>query len=79
MADLALPLALVAGGNFLGNMLGGRLSDAVRDRALLYAVTAIATGAVAIALFAIYLVVTWLALKRHRSLHTSARQPSARR
>lgn len=32
-------------------MLGGRLSDAVRDRALLYAVTAIATGAVAIALF----------------------------
>ncbi len=51
LAELALPLALVAGGNFLGNMLGGRLSDAVRDRALLYAVTAIGTGVVAIALF----------------------------
>ena len=51
LADLALPLALVAGGNFLGNMLGGRLSDSVRDRAMLYAVTAIGTGAVAIALF----------------------------
>ena len=51
LADLALPLALVAGGNFLGNMLGGRLSDAVRDRAALYAVTAIGTGVVAVALF----------------------------
>ena len=51
LADLALPLALVAGGNFLGNMLGGRLSDTVRDRALLYAVTALGTGAVAVALF----------------------------
>ena len=51
LADLAVPLALVAGGNFLGNMLGGRLSDAVRDRAMLYAVTALGTGAVAVALF----------------------------
>ena len=51
LADLALPLALVAGGNFLGNMIGGRLSDAVRDRAALYAVTAIGTGVVAIGLF----------------------------
>ena len=51
LADLAVPLALVAGGNFLGNMLGGRLSDTVRDRALLYAVTALGTGAVAVALF----------------------------
>ena len=51
LADLAVPLALVAGGNFLGNMLGGRLSDTVRDRALLYAVTALGTGVVAVALF----------------------------
>lgn len=51
LAELALPLGVVAGGNFLGNMVGGRLADAVRDRALLYAVTALATGAVAIALF----------------------------
>lgn len=51
LADLAVPLALVAAGNFLGNMLGGRLADRVRDRALLYAVTALGTGVVAIALF----------------------------
>ncbi len=53
LAELALPLALVAAGNFIGNMAGGRLSDAVRDRAVLYAVTALATGAVAIALFVV--------------------------
>ncbi len=51
LAELVLPLALVAGGNFLGNMLGGRLADAVRDRALLYAATSVATGVVAVALF----------------------------
>lgn len=51
LAELALPLALVAGGNFLGNMLGGRAADAVRDRRVFYALSAIGTGAVAIALF----------------------------
>jgi DHA1 family inner membrane transport protein len=51
LAELALPLALVAGGNFLGNMIGGRLADAWRDRALLYAISALGTGAVAVALF----------------------------
>jgi len=53
LAELALPLAVVAGGNFVGNMIGGRLADAVRDRAALYAVTALATGGVAIALFVV--------------------------
>jgi predicted MFS family arabinose efflux permease len=51
LAELALPLALVAAGNFLGNLVGGRLSDAVRDRAALYAATSVGTGAVAVALF----------------------------
>ncbi len=51
LAELALPLALVAGGNFLGNMLGGRLADAVPDRRVLYAASSLGTGAVAVALF----------------------------
>lgn len=56
LADLALPLALVAGGNFLGNMVGGRMSDAVGgnrvfDRAMLYAASAVGTGVAAVALF----------------------------
>jgi predicted MFS family arabinose efflux permease len=32
-------------------MIGGRLADAWRDRALLYAISALGTGAVAVALF----------------------------
>ena len=51
LAELAVPLGLVAGGNFLGNMLGGRLADAVRDKRVLYAVSAVGTGMVAVALF----------------------------
>ena len=51
LAELVVPLALVAGGNFLGNMIGGRMADAVPDRRALYAVSAVGTGAVAIALF----------------------------
>jgi DHA1 family inner membrane transport protein len=51
LAELVVPLALVAGGNFLGNMIGGRMADAVPDRRVLYAVSAVGTGVVAIALF----------------------------
>jgi DHA1 family inner membrane transport protein len=51
LAELALPLALVAGGNFVGNMIGGRLADAWADRAMLYALSALGTGGVAVALF----------------------------
>ena len=42
----------MAGGNFLGNMLGGRMADGVGDRAMLFAVTSVGTGAVGVALFA---------------------------
>lgn len=51
LAQLPLPLMLVAGCNFLGNLLGGRVTDRVANRPLLYATAALATGAAAVALF----------------------------
>lgn len=51
LAQLPLPLMLVAGFNFLGNLLGGRITDRVANRSLLYAGAALATGAAAVALF----------------------------
>ena len=51
LVQLPVPLMLVAGCNFLGNLLGGRVSDRVANRALLYALAALATGAAAVALF----------------------------
>jgi DHA1 family inner membrane transport protein len=51
LAQLPVPLMLVAGFNFLGNLLGGRVTDRVANRPLLYAATALGTGAAAVALF----------------------------
>jgi DHA1 family inner membrane transport protein len=51
LAQLPVPLMLVAACNFLGNLLGGRVTDRVANRPLLYAVTALSTGAAALALF----------------------------
>ena len=51
LAQLPVPLMLVAGFNFLGNLLGGRVTDRVANRPLLYAVTALSTGGAAVALF----------------------------
>ncbi len=51
LLQLPVPLMLVAGFNFLGNLLGGRVTDRVANRALLYALAALSTGAAAVALF----------------------------
>jgi predicted MFS family arabinose efflux permease len=51
LVQLPVPLMLVAGFNFLGNLLGGRVTDRVANRPLLYALAALATGAAAVALF----------------------------
>jgi predicted MFS family arabinose efflux permease len=51
LVQLPLPLMLVAGFNFLGNLLGGRITDRVANRPLLYAAAALSTGVAALALF----------------------------
>jgi len=51
LAQLPIPLMLVAGCNFLGNLVGGRVTDRVANRPMLYAVAALCTGATAVALF----------------------------
>ena len=51
LVQLPVPLMLMAGGNFLGNLLGGRVTDRVANRPLLYALAALGTGAAAVALF----------------------------
>ena len=51
LVQLPVPLMLVAGCNFLGNLLGGRVTDRVANRPLLYALAAVSTGAAAVALF----------------------------
>lgn len=51
LLQLPVPLMLVAGCNFLGNLLGGRITDRVANRPLLYAAMALGTGAAAVALF----------------------------
>ncbi len=51
LVQLPVPLMLVAGCNFLGNLLGGRLTDRVANRPLLYALAAVGTAVAAVALF----------------------------
>ena len=51
LVQLPVPLMLVAGCNFLGNLLGGRVTDRVANRPLLYTVAATSTAAAAVALF----------------------------
>ncbi len=52
LAQLTVPLALMAAGNLAGNAIGGRLADSVRERELGFAAASLATGLVACALFA---------------------------
>ena len=51
LSELPVPLMLVAGSSFLGNVLGGRITDRMANRPLLFAVAALCTGAAALALF----------------------------
>jgi predicted MFS family arabinose efflux permease len=51
LVQLPVPLMLVAGCNFLGNLLGGRVTDRVSNRSMLFAMAACCTGAAALALF----------------------------
>ncbi len=51
LAELAVPLALFAVGNFVGTLLGGQLADRLRDRLLTFAVCMIGSGFVALVLF----------------------------
>lgn len=55
LVQLPVPLMLVAGCNFLGNLLGGHVTDRVANRPMLYAMAALSTGVAALALF----VPTW--------------------
>ena len=51
LRGVALPLALFAGGNILGTVLGGQLADRVANRLLTFAVAMAGSAAVALALF----------------------------
>ena len=51
LSELPVPLMLVAGSSFLGNVLGGRITDRMVNRPLLFTVAALCTGAAALALF----------------------------
>ena len=51
LAELALPLALVAVGNVLGTILGGQLADRLYDRLMTYAVFMALSGVIALAVF----------------------------
>jgi predicted MFS family arabinose efflux permease len=55
LVQLAFPLMLVAACNFLGNTLGGRITDRVANRPMLFALAALSSGATAMVLF----VPTW--------------------
>ena len=50
LTQLAFGLALVAFGNVVGNIFGGQLSDRIQARTLLYALSALATAALALPL-----------------------------
>ncbi len=52
LAQLTVPLALMAIGNLAGNAIGGRLADGLRERELGFAACSLATGLAACALFA---------------------------
>lgn len=51
LAALALPLAIFAGGNILGTLLGGQLGDRLRNRMLTFAMALMSSGVVAVLLF----------------------------
>ena len=51
LAELALPLALVAVGNVFGTILGGQLADRLYDRLMTYAVFMVLSGVIALAVF----------------------------
>jgi len=51
LAGVALPLALFAIGNILGNIVGGQLADKLPSRMLVFAVSMIAAGIAALPLF----------------------------
>jgi DHA1 family inner membrane transport protein len=48
---VALPLAVFATGNIIGTVLGGQLADRQRNRQLIFALTMLASGVAALALF----------------------------
>jgi DHA1 family inner membrane transport protein len=50
LEGLALALLLITLGNLIGNMLGGQIADRVRSRELLYGVSMVATGLIALPL-----------------------------
>jgi len=52
LADLTLPLAVMAAGNLVGNWVGGRIADGVPDRTRSFALSSLATGVAGILLFA---------------------------
>lgn len=49
--DVAVPLAIYALGNIAGTIVGGRIGDAFANRRLTFALSLLASGAVALALF----------------------------
>jgi MFS transporter, DHA1 family, inner membrane transport protein len=49
--ELALVLAVIALGTLLGNVLGGRIADSTRARALVFAQTSVATALIALPTF----------------------------
>ncbi len=49
--DVAIPLAIYALGNIAGTIIGGRIGDAFANRRLTFALSLLASGAVALALF----------------------------
>ena len=51
LAAVAIPLALFAGGNILGTIAGGQIADRIPNRLRTFALSMLASGAVAIALF----------------------------
>ncbi len=52
LTALALPLAVFAGGNVLGTILGGQLGDRLKNRMLTFALALMSAGVVAVLLFA---------------------------
>ena len=51
LAAVAIPLALFAGGNILGTIVGGQIADRIPNRLRTFALSMLASGVVAIALF----------------------------
>lgn len=51
LAQVALPLAIFAGGNILGTLIGGQLADRLRNRLRTFALAMVAAAVMALALF----------------------------